>query len=57
VRKVEVRGDAISFPARDVDIYVPGLLGILYGSRVLVELGRAGGKKKSPRKTAAAKGA
>ena len=45
--------DSISFPAIDADIYVPGLLSDLYGSRVLAEKGRAGGKRSSPAKTAA----
>jgi hypothetical protein len=45
--------DSISFPAIDADIYIPGLLSDLYGSRVLAEKGRAGGKRSSPAKTAA----
>ena len=45
--------DSISFPAIDADIYVPGLLSALYGSSVLAEKGRAGGKRSSPAKTAA----
>ena len=34
-------------------IYVPALLSDLYGSRVLAEKGRVGGKRSSPAKTAA----
>ena len=45
--------DAISFPKIDADIYVPGLLSDLFGSRVLAETGRVGGQRSSPAKTAA----
>jgi hypothetical protein len=45
--------DSISFPAIDADIYVPGLISALYGSSVLAEQGRAGGKRSSVAKTAA----
>jgi hypothetical protein len=45
--------DSISFPAIDADIYIPGLLSDLYGSRILAEKGRAGGKRSTPAKTAA----
>ena len=45
--------DSVSFPAIDVDIYVPGLLSDLYGSPVLAEKGRVGGKRSSPAKTVA----
>ncbi len=45
--------DSISFPAIDVDIYVPGLLADLYGSQVLAVSGRRGGKRTSPEKAAA----
>jgi hypothetical protein len=45
--------DSISFPAIDADIYVPGLINALYGSSVLAENGRAGGKRSSAAKTAA----
>jgi len=45
--------DSISFPAIDADIYIPGLLSDLYGSSILAEKGRAGGKRSSPAKTAA----
>jgi hypothetical protein len=45
--------DSISFPTIDADIYIPGLLTDLYGSRILAEKGRLGGKRSSPAKTAA----
>jgi hypothetical protein len=45
--------DSISFPAIDADIYVPGLLCDLYGSKILAEKGRIGGKRSSPSKTIA----
>ena len=45
--------DSISFPAIGADINVPGLLSDLYGSIILAEKGRAGGKRSSVLKTAA----
>jgi hypothetical protein len=39
--------DAISFPALDADIYVPGLLSDLYGAKILAEKGRIGGQRTS----------
>jgi hypothetical protein len=46
--------DALSFDEIDLQIYIPGLLGDLYGPRIFAETGRAGGKRSTPRKTAAA---
>jgi hypothetical protein len=45
--------DAISFPALDVDMYVPGLLSDLYGTKILAEQGQIGGKRSSSAKTKA----
>ena len=39
--------DAISFPEVDADIYVPGLLSDLYGTKILAEKGRVGGRRTS----------
>lgn len=55
LRQLEVAPsrDSIAFPALDVDIFIPGLLDALYGSTILAERGRAGGRRSSPKKTAA----
>lgn len=45
--------DTVSFAPLDVDIYVPGLLTELYGSAILAEQGRAGGRRSSAAKARA----
>jgi len=47
--------DALSFDEIDLQIYIPGLLGDLYGPQIFAETGRSGGKRSTPRKTAAAR--
>jgi hypothetical protein len=49
-------GDALSWPALDVDVYVPGLVERVFGTRLLAAAtGRRGGRRRSKAKTAAAK--
>lgn len=49
-------GDALSLPALDVDIYVPGLLERAFGTRLFAaSTGRRGGRRRSKAKAAAAK--
>jgi hypothetical protein len=45
--------DAISIRQAEVDIYVPGLLAMLYGSIVSAQNGRVGGRSKSAAKASA----
>ena len=49
-------GDALSWPALDVDIYVPGLVERAFGPRLFAaSTGRRGGRRRSKAKAAAAK--
>ena len=54
--KVEMLGTSLSWPDLDVDLYVPNLLKGVYGTaRWMSELGRQGGRVKSPAKSEAAR--
>src|SRR5580700_8577323 len=58
LRAVEVlgRGGGLHWEGLDLDLSVPGLLSSLFsGPAWLAELGRIGGRKSSPAKTAAAR--
>ena len=58
VRAVEIlgRGGGLHWETLDLDMSVPGLLSSLFsGPEWLAELGRAGGRKSSPAKAAAAR--
>jgi hypothetical protein len=49
-------GDALSWPALDLDIYLPGLVERAFGTRLFAAAtGRQGGAKRSKAKAAAAK--
>ena len=48
-------GDALSWPALDVDVYVPGLVERVFGRLFAAATGRGGGRRRSKAKTAAAK--
>ena len=49
-------GDALSWPALDIDVYVPGLVERVFGTRLFAAAtGRRGGRTKSKTKTAAAR--
>ena len=49
-------GDALSWPALDVDIYVPGLVERVFGTRLFAAAtGRRGGRRRSKAKAAASK--
>jgi hypothetical protein len=53
---VSPAGDALSWPALDVDIYVPGLVERVFGTRLFAAAtGRRGGRRRSKAKTAASK--
>ena len=53
---VSPAGDALSWPALDVDVYVPGLVERAFGSRLFAAAtGRRGGQRRSKAKAAAAK--
>lgn len=53
---VSPAGDALSWPALDVDVYVPGLVERTFGSRLFAaSTGRLGGRTRSKAKAAAAK--
>lgn len=53
---VSPAGDALSWPALNVDIYVPGLVERAFGTRLFAaSTGRRGGRRRSKAKTAAAK--
>jgi hypothetical protein len=53
---VSPSGDALSWPALDVDVYVPGLVERAFGSRLFAaSTGRRGGRTRSKAKAAAAK--
>jgi hypothetical protein len=47
--------DALSFEEIDLQIYIPDLLSDLYGPQIFAETGRVGGKRSTPRKSAAAR--
>lgn len=59
LREIEITpsGLGLHFPQCDADLYLPGLLEGLLGSRawMAARLGAAGGKAKSPAKTSAAR--
>lgn len=59
LKKIEITGSGhgLYFPKLDVDIYVPGLLDGLLGSKkfMAAQLGKAGGKAKTRVKAAAAR--
>jgi hypothetical protein len=53
---VSPAGDALSWPALDVDVYVPGLVERAFGTKLFAAAtGRRGGRKKSAAKAAAAR--
>ena len=53
---VSPAGDALSWPALDVDIYVPGLVERVFGTRLFAAAtGRRGGQRRSKAKAAASK--
>jgi len=53
---VSPAGDALSWRALDVDVYVPGLIERAFGSRLFaVATGRRGGRRRSKAKAAAAR--
>ena len=53
---VSPAGDALSWPALDVDIYVPGLVERVFGTRLFAAAtGRRGGRRRSKAKAAASK--
>jgi hypothetical protein len=53
---VSPAGDALSWPALDVDVYVPGLVARAFGTQLLAAAtGRQGGRRRSKAKSVAAK--
>jgi hypothetical protein len=53
---VSPAGDALSWPALNVDIYVPGLVERVFGTRLFAAAtGRRGGRRRSKAKAAASK--
>jgi hypothetical protein len=53
---VSPAGDALSWPALDVDIYVPGLVERVFGTRLFAAAtGRRGGRRRSKAKAVASK--
>ena len=53
---VSPAGDALSWPALDLDLYVPGLVACAFGTRLFAAAtGRQGGRRRTKAKTAAAK--
>ena len=49
-------GDALSWPSLDVDVYVPGLVERVFGTRLFAAAsGRRGGRRRSKAKTAASR--
>src|SRR5688572_31021974 len=53
---VSPAGDALSWPALDIDVYVPGLVERAFGARLFAaSSGRRGGRRRSKAKAAAAK--
>ena len=56
VIEVSPAGDALSWRAHDVDIYVPGLVERAFGTRLFARAsGQRGGQRRSKAKTAAAR--
>lgn len=56
VIQVSPAGDALSWPAHDVDVYVPGLVERAFGTRLFAGAsGQKGGRRRSKAKTAAAR--
>ncbi|MGH9371540.1 MAG: DUF2442 domain-containing protein [Vicinamibacterales bacterium] len=53
---VSPAGDALSWPALDIDVYVPGLVERAFGTRLFAaSSGRRGGRRRSKAKAAAAR--
>jgi len=53
---VSPAGDAVSWPALDLDVYVPGLVARAFGTQLFAAAnGRQGGRRRSKAKTLAAK--
>jgi hypothetical protein len=53
---VSPAGDALSWPALNIDVYVPGLVERAFGTRLFAaSTGRRGGRQRSKAKAAAAK--
>jgi hypothetical protein len=53
---VSPAGDALSWPALDVDVYVPGLVELAFGARLFARAtGQRGGRRRSRAKAAAAR--
>jgi len=53
---VSPAGDALSWPSLDVDVYVPGLVERVFGTRLFAAAtGRRGGRRRSKAKAAASK--
>lgn len=53
---VSSAGDALSWPALDIDVYIPGLVERAFGTRLFAAAsGRRGGRRRSNAKTAAAR--
>jgi hypothetical protein len=53
---VSPAGDALSWPALDLDLYVPGLVERAFGTRLFAaSTGRRGGRRRTKAKAAAAK--
>ena len=53
---VSPAGDALSWPALDLDVYVPGLVARAFGTRLFAAAtGRQGGRRRTKAKAAAAK--
>jgi hypothetical protein len=51
---VSPAGDALSWPSLDMDVYVPGLVELAFGSRLFAAAtGRRGGRRRSKAKAAA----
>jgi hypothetical protein len=54
--RVSPAGDAISWPSLDVDVYVPGLVELTFGTRLFARAtGQRGGLRRSTAKTDAAR--
>jgi len=54
--RVSPAGDALSWPSLDVDVYVPGLVERVFGTRLFAgATGRRGGRRRSKAKAAAAR--
>ena len=53
---VSAAGDALSWPSLDVDVYVPGLVELAFGTRLFARAtGQRGGRRQSKAKAAAAR--